>query len=79
MRFIVIALLVATHVGTAGIFFAEAAEPTAQEQYLVYELNRARNNPAAWAQEFGLLDYTSPASPVPLDLSYVDPQPPPCG
>ena len=43
---------------------------------MIYELNRARSNPAAWALEYQLLDYTNPTDPVPLDLSYVIAQPP---
>ena len=31
-----------------------AAEPTEQEQYFVYEINRARSDPPGWAIEMGI-------------------------
>ena len=51
------------------------ADPTDQEQYFVWELNRARNDPEAWALEFGL-DSRIGGDGLPTDLVGVDPQPP---
>lgn len=37
-----------------GPLVARAAEPTQQELHFLYEVNRARSDPAAWAAEYGL-------------------------
>jgi hypothetical protein len=43
-----------------------AEAPSGKEQFLIYELNRARSDPGGWGTEQGL----------PVDLSYVEPRPP---
>jgi hypothetical protein len=52
-----------------------AAEPTAQEQLFVYEVNRARSDPPGWAVEMGI-DATIGGDGLPTDLIGVVPQPP---
>lgn len=52
-----------------------AVEPTDQEQLFIWELNRARNDPAAWAAEFGLDSMVGGDGEL-TDLLDVDPQPP---
>ncbi len=54
---------------------AGAAEPTPQEQLFVYEVNRARSDPPAWAIEMGI-DDTIGGDGNPADLVEVVPQPP---
>ena len=45
----------AVALGTAlAAVAARAADPTAQELHYLYEVNRARHDPPAWAAEYGL-------------------------
>ena len=54
---------------------ARAAEPTDQEQFFIYELNRARHDPPAWAAEFGLGPVIG-GDGLPVDLVGVEARPP---
>lgn len=68
--------------GAAGI--ADAAEPTQQELHFLYEVNRARSDPAGWALEYGLnglvggdgnyvtLTGVAPRPPLALNTTLVD-------
>lgn len=63
---------------------ARAAEPTPQELHFLYEVNRARSDPAAWAIEYGLnglvggdgqyvtLTGVAPKPPLALNTTLVD-------
>jgi hypothetical protein len=63
---------------------AHAAEPTQAELHFLYEVNRARNDPAAWALEYGLntvvggdgqyvtLRGVAPKPPLALNTTLVD-------
>lgn len=63
---------------------ARAAEPTQQELHFLYEVNRARSDPAGWAIEYGLnailggdgqyvtLTGVAPKPPLALNLALVD-------
>jgi hypothetical protein len=52
-----------------------AADPTAQELHFLYEVNRARHDPPAWAAEYGLGSQTG-GDGLPTTLIGVDPRPP---
>ncbi len=52
-----------------------AAEPTDLEQYFIYEINRARNDPPGWAAEMGI-DSILGGDGNPANLVGVAPQPP---
>jgi len=54
---------------------AWGAEPTAKEQLFVYEVNRARSDPSAWALEMGI-DQQTGGDGQPADLTDVEPRPP---
>lgn len=54
---------------------ALAADPTDQEQLFVYEVNRARNDPPAWATEVGIDTLTGGDGEL-ADLEGVTPMPP---
>jgi len=63
---------------------ASAAEPTQQELHFLYEVNRARSDPAGWAIEYGLdsilggdgqyvtLTSVAPKPPLALNAALVD-------
>jgi hypothetical protein len=52
--------------------WAQPQEPGNQEQLLIYELNRARNNPARFDQENNLVaDLSGVASQPPLAVNQV--------
>lgn len=52
-----------------------AADPTAQELHFLYEVNRARHDPPAWAIEYGLGSLTG-GDGLPVTLIGVEPRPP---
>jgi len=54
---------------------ARAADPTAQELHFLYEVNRARHDPPAWAAEYGLGAQTG-GDGQPVTLVGVEPRPP---
>jgi len=54
---------------------AAAVDPTAEEQLFVYEVNRARSDPPAWAVEMGIDDVMG-GDGNPTNLIGVAPQPP---
>lgn len=58
-----------------GVPAAHAADPTAQELHFLYELNRARHDPPAWASFYGLGAVTG-GNGQPADLATVPPRPP---
>jgi hypothetical protein len=60
---------------TGSALVAGAADPTAQELHFLYEVNRARNDPAAWAAGYNLGAETG-GDGQPATLANVDPQPP---
>ena len=62
------AILVAAQAGAGE-------EPTHDEQFLIYELNRARNDPAGWASEVGL-DLLTGGDGQLATLAGVAPRPP---
>jgi hypothetical protein len=80
LRVVLAALLGVT--ATAPV--ARAADPTAQELQFLYEVNRARSDPPAWAAEYGLgsvnggdgqpttLVGVSPRPPLALNTTLVD-------
>ena len=55
---------------------ADASDPTQQELHFLYEVNRARNDPAAWAVEYGL-DALVGGDGNYATLTGVAPRPPP--
>lgn len=62
--------------GTSGATVAvRAADPTAQELHFLYEVNRARHDPPAWAAEYGLGSQTG-GDGMPVTLIGVAPRPP---
>jgi hypothetical protein len=54
---------------------ARAADPSAQEMHFVYEVNRARHDPPAWAAEYGLGSVVG-GDGLPVSLVGVEPRPP---
>jgi hypothetical protein len=54
---------------------AQAADPTPQELHFLYEVNRARHDPPAWAAGYGLGTLTG-GDGMPVTLSGVSPRPP---
>lgn len=54
---------------------ARAADPTAQELHFLYEVNRARHDPPAWAAEYGLGSVLG-GDGLPVTLAGVEPRPP---
>jgi len=52
-----------------------AADPTSQELHYLYEVNRARHDPPAWAAEYGLGSETG-GDGLPVTLIGVAPRPP---
>lgn len=55
-----------------ALLCALAQDPTADEQLLIYEINRARSNPQAYAAEHGLgplLDGVAPSPPLAVNMS----------
>ncbi|MED5262417.1 MAG: hypothetical protein VX574_08480 [Myxococcota bacterium] len=71
-------LLLAPYLALAALGISSAtpaAEPTDKEQYFIYEINRARNDPAGWAVEMGI-DTVTGGDGNPANLVGVAPQPP---
>ncbi len=60
---------------TAATEAARAADPTAQELHFLYEVNRARHDPPAWAAEYGLGSEIG-GDGLSVTLSGVEPRPP---
>jgi hypothetical protein len=60
---------------TAIVATARAADPTAQELHFLYELNRVRHDPAAWAAGYNLGAETG-GDGQPATLTNVAPRPP---
>lgn len=58
-----------------GAIASRAADPTAQELHFLYEVNRARHDPPAWAAEYGLGSVTG-GDGQPVTLIGVSPRPP---
>jgi hypothetical protein len=58
-----------------GSTAARGADPTTQELHFLYEVNRARHDPPAWAAEYGLGSQTG-GDGNPTTLVGVEPRPP---
>jgi hypothetical protein len=60
---------------TVAAVAVRAADPTAQELHFLYEVNRARHDPPAWAAEYGLGSQNG-GDGLPVTLIGVEPRPP---
>jgi len=60
---------------TVAAVAVRAADPTSQELHFLYEVNRARHDPPAWAAEYGLGSETG-GDGLPVTLIGVAPRPP---
>ena len=60
---------------TVAAVAVRAADPTPQELHFLYEVNRARHDPPAWAAEYGLGSQTG-GDGLAVTLIGVDPRPP---
>lgn len=60
---------------TVAAVAVRAADPTPQELHFLYEVNRARHDPPAWAAEYGLGSQTG-GDGLPVTLIGVAPRPP---
>jgi hypothetical protein len=60
---------------TVAAVAVRAADPTTQELHFLYEVNRARHDPPAWAAEYGLGSQNG-GDGLPVTLIGVEPRPP---
>ena len=78
VRFVVTRVLLGAIVAlgtTVAAVAVRAADPTAQELHFLYEVNRARHDPPAWAAEYGL-GAQNGGDGQPVTLIGVEPRPP---